>query len=233
MPSAIIVMVKIFGALRSGNTKMEDGKMNRTVLKDAEGRFLIDYPAGFSDPFMLEIAKKHKIEKMNNLAQESFAKKQFKSPNKIVESMAKVVSQSSLVSIFEKIKFRDLAKALSADEKECLSHGLREFLHGDQGFGFELMRDLLNEYKLAKWTLLTICPVYYRPDLEVYIQPTTTKKIIAYYQLEGLKYSPKPTYEFYQAYREQINQMKAEVEISLQGGNAAFSGFLMMSLRSL
>ena len=101
-----------------------------------------------------------------------------------------------------------------------------------KGFGFELMRDLLNEYKLAKWTLLTICPVYFRPNLEVFIQPTTTKKIIAHYQLEGLKYSPKATFEFYQVYREQINQMKTEVEISLQGGNAAFSGFLMMSLHS-
>ena len=206
--------------------------MNRTVLKEAEGRFLMDYPGGFSNPLMLEIMKKHKVEKMNKLAQESFAVKQFKSPDKIVDSMAKIISQSSLVSIFEKLKFRDLAKALSTEEKERLSHGLKEFLHGNQGFGFELMCDLLNEYKLAKWTLLTICPVYYRPNLEVYIQPTTTKRIIAHYQLEGLKYSPKPTFEFYQAYREQINLMKAEVEIELQGGNAAFCGFLMMSLQN-
>jgi len=204
--------------------------MNRIKLKEAEARFFVDYPGGFSNPLMLEIAKKHKVEKMNKLAQESLAIEQFESPGRIVESMAKIVSQSSLVSIFEKPKFRDLTKAMNTNEKERLSYGLREFLHGNQGFGFELMCELLNEYKLAKWTLLTICPVYYRPTVEVYIKPTTTKGIIEHFELEGLKYSPKPTFEFYRAYREQINQMKAEAEASLQGDNAAFCGFLMMSL---
>ncbi len=204
--------------------------MNRIRLKEAEERFLMDYPGGFSNPLMLEIAKKHKGEKMNKLAQESFAIEQFESASRIVESMAKIVSQSSLVSIFEKPKFRDLTKVMNTNEKERLSHGLREFLHGNQGFGFELMCDLLNEYKLAKWTLLTVCPVYYRPSQEVFIKPTTTKGIIEHFELEGLKYSPKPTFEFYRAYREQINQMKAELGASLQGGNAAFTGFLMMSI---
>jgi hypothetical protein len=146
------------------------------------------------------------------------------------ESMAKIVSQSSLVSVFEKPRFRDLTKALYSDEKELLSLGLKEFLHGNQGFGFDLMCDLLNEYKLAKWTLLTVCPIYYRPNTEVFIKPTTTKWVIAHFELNDLKYSPKPTYEFYRAYRDQINRMKAETGASLQVGNAAFTGFLMMTM---
>ncbi len=204
--------------------------MNRTKLKEAEARFFRNYPGGFSNPLMLEIAKKHKVEKMNKLAQESLAIEQFENPIKIVDAMCKIVSQSSMVSLFEKPKFRDVVKAMSGTEKERLSLGLKEFLHGNQGFGFELMSDLLHEYKLAKWTLLTICPVYYRPSVEVFIKPTTTKGVIEYFELEGLKYSPNPTFEFYRAYREQINQMKAEVDASLQHDNAAFCGFLMMSL---
>jgi len=206
--------------------------MNKIKLKDAEARFLAEYPEGFSDPRMLEIAKKHKVEQMNKLAQESFAIQEFKNPSKIVESMAKVVSRSSLVSVFEKPKFRDLTKALNSDEKERLSQGLKEFLHGNQGFGFDLMCDLLNEYKLAKWTLLTVCPIYYRPDTEVYVKPNTTKWIITHFELDGVKYNPKPTYEFYRAYRDQINRMKAETAASLQVSNAAFTGFLMMSMHA-
>lgn len=204
--------------------------MNRAKLKEAEERFFTRYPGGFSNPLMLEIAKKHKVEKMNKLAQDSFAIEQFENPGKIVDSMCKIVSQSSMVSLFEKPKFRDLTKAFSSNEKERLSLGLKEFLHGDQAFGFKLMADLLNEYKLAKWPLLTICSIYYRPGVEVFIKPTTTKGVIAYFELEGLKYSPNPTFEFYRAYREQINQMKKELDASLQFDNAAFCGFLMMSM---
>jgi hypothetical protein len=207
-----------------------DEVLNITKLKEAEERFLMQYPGGFSDPVMLEIAKKHKAEKMNKLAQDSFSVDQFESPNKIVDSMSKIVSQSSMVSIFEKPKFRDLIKSISDNEKEVLSHGLKEFLHGDQWFGFKLMSGLLNEYKLAKWTLLTACPVYYNPSVEVFIKPTTAKGVIEYFELEGLKYSPKPTFEFYSAYREQINRMKHEVSAVLQVNNAAFCGFLMMSI---
>lgn len=204
--------------------------MNRMKLKDAEARFLAEYPGGFSDPLMDEIVKKHKVEKMNKLTQESLAPERFENTGGIVESMAKIVSQSSMVSVFEKPRFRDFTKALNSEEKERLALGLKEFLHGNQGFGFELMCDLLHEYKLAKWTLLTICPVYYRPEVEVFIKPTTTKWIIRHFELEGLIYSPRPTFEFYRAYRDQVNRMKAQVGDSLQGNNAAFTGFLMMSM---
>lgn len=204
--------------------------MNITKLKEAEEKFLLQYPGGFSNPLMLGIAKKHKLEKMNKLARDSFKIEQFDDPCKIVDSMCKVVSQSSMVSLFEKPKFRDLVKAMSDNEKELLSLGLKEFLHGDQKFGFEMMFGVLNEYKLAKWPLMTVCPVYCRPDFEVFIKPTTVKGVIEYFELEGLKYGPTPSYQFYKSYREQINLMKKEVSALLQNDNGAFCGFLMMSL---
>ena len=206
--------------------------MNAKKLKDAEKSFFERFPGGFHNPLMLEIIKKHKPEKMNKLATESFSEDKFLYPHKVVESMAKVVSQSSMVSIFEKPKFRDFVKALSDSETERLSHGLFEFLHGEQGFGFDLMESLLNEYKIAKWPLLTVFGVYYNPSVEILIKPTTVKNVIEYFELEGIKYSPKPSYEFYRAYRDQINQMKKQVDASLQKDNAAFSGFLMMTMNN-
>jgi len=206
--------------------------MNLTKLKEAEERFFIEYPGGFSNPSMLEIAKKHKVDKMNKLTQESFAIEQFANPREIAESMVKIVSRSSLISLFEKPKFRDLVSSLTDYEKERLSDGLKEFLYGNQEMGFKLMADLLTEYKLAKWSLMTVCPVYFRPRVEVFVKPTTAKNVIEYFELEGLQYSPKPTYEFYKEFREQINQMKKEVDSSLQFDNAAFTGFLMMTIPS-
>lgn len=204
--------------------------MNKAKLKEAEERFMMRYPGGFSNPQMLELTKKHKIEKMKKMAQDSFALEQFEDAAGIVDSMGKVVGQSSLVSIFEKPRFRDLVRVMNDSEKEHLAHGLKEFLHGDQVFGFRLMTGLLHEYKLAKWPLLTVCPIYYRPSTEVFIKPTTAKGIIEYFELTGLKYNSNPTFEFYQAYRERIMQMKQEVHVSLQVDNAAFCGFLMMAM---
>lgn len=207
--------------------------MNKEKLKEAEENFIMRFPGGFSNPQMLAIAKKHKVEKMVKLAQECFALEQFEVPSNIINSMGKIVSQSSLISIFEKPKFRDLIKSLSDSEKMHVAYGLKEFLHGDQALGFRLMTGLLSEYKLAKWPLLTVYSIYYRPSVEVFVKPTTAKKIIDYFELTELKYNSSPTFEFYQGYREQIMQMKQEVHASLQVDNAAFCGFLMMTLENL
>ncbi|WP_371361786.1 hypothetical protein SRRS_31220 [Sporomusa rhizae] len=206
--------------------------MNKAKLKEAEEKFIMQFPGGFSNPQMIELTKKHKVEKMKKMAQDSFAIERFEFADNIIDSMGKVVSQSSLISVFEKPKFRDLIKVLSDSEKEHLTHGLKEFLHGDQAFGFGLMTGLLQEYKLAKWPLLTIYPIYYRPSVEVFIKPTTAKGIIEYFELTGIKYNSTPTFEFYKSYREQIMQMKQKVHTSLQVDNAAFCGFLMMTLEN-
>jgi hypothetical protein len=144
--------------------------------------------------------------------------------------MRKIVTSSSMVSVFEKPKFRDLLNDLSNGEREELADGLKNTLHGDQAKGFSQMISVLLPYKMAKWTLLTVCPVYYRPAVEVFIKPTTVKNVIEYFELQGLTYSPKASWEFYKLYREQINLMKSSMDKRLQLDNAAFSGFLMMSI---
>ena len=76
---------------------------------------------------------------------------------------------------------------------------------------------------------MTVIQAYYRPDKEVFIKPTTTKLVIEGLGL-GLNYDPTPSWDFYQAYREQITAMKKQVNSSLSPNNPAFCGFLMMSL---
>jgi len=107
-------------------------------------------------------------------------------------------------------------------EKDCI--------HGDMEKGFDLMISVLEKVKLAKWPIITVCPLYYNPDEEVFIKPTTVKKIIAYYELEDIVYKPRPSYEFYWKYKKYFREMRREVDIKAAPDNAAFSGFLMMSV---
>jgi hypothetical protein len=207
--------------------------MNTEKLKQAEKNFLNRYPGGFTHPEMMEISKKHKPEKMFNMARERFGKEKFSDSEGIIESMVKIVNNSSMVSLFEKPKFKDFANHLDDDRRNLITEGLKQLLHGNEETGFEILVDILGEEKLAKWTLMTIIPAYYSPDIEVFIKPATTKGVIKYFELENLIYKPLPTFDFYHRYRDEINNMKKKVSTLLSPSNPAFSGFLMMVMEGL
>jgi hypothetical protein len=207
--------------------------MNLAKLIQAETAFLHRYPGGFDNPEILATrVKKHKPDQMIALAQKSFSRENFKLPDRIVQNMIKVISRSSIISVFEKPRFRDFANGLSPQEKEFLSSGLKELLYGDEQTGFEMILDLLKSEKLAKWSLMTVCQTYFHPQRDVFIKPTTVKGVIEYFELENLYYRPTPFWAFYSAYRFTFLEMKSIVNPSLSPTNPAFSGFLWMSIRS-
>ena len=199
-------------------------------LKLAEVEFLQRFPGGFAHPDMQAIGKKHNVTKMVAFAQQSFTKKASKDIDSYTENMIKVVSRSSMVSMFEKPKFRDFVERLSPAEKACLVKAMNQMLHGNQQAGFDAMVDLLHTEKLAKWSLISIIPAYYSPTSEVFVKPTTTKNVIKYFEIKDLIYKPRPSWDFYQRYRAIINAAKDKVDGSLSPSNAAFSGFLMMTM---
>jgi len=204
--------------------------MNIVNLQLAEKRFFDTYPGGFDNPELIEIGKRHKMKPRMEFCQTNFALDKFSNPHLIVENMVKAISRSSMVSLFEKPKFRDYVKTFDEMNTIALSESLKELLHGDQQAGFELMVEILAEAKLAKWTLITIIPTYFNPTFEVFVKPTTVKSIIKNLELDDIQYKPTPTYEFYAKYRDYINEMKKHVDESLSTSNAQLSGFLMMSL---
>lgn len=203
--------------------------MDIKKLKKAASDFLERYPDGFCHPEMIEMGKKHKMDKMVALAQGSFARQNFKNPDEITNSMLKIVTQSSLISIFEKPKFRDFIKRTPPNDKVLIAKGLKELLYGNEQEGFEELLFQFQREKLAKWTLMTVFQAYFNPEVDVFIKPTTTKSIIKELNLD-IVYNPTPSWEFYESYRNIINQMKTKIEKSLAPSNAAFCGFLMMSL---
>ncbi len=203
--------------------------MNLEKLKQAEALFLQRYPQGFLHPDMLALGKKHKMDKMIEMAQTSFAKSRFKDVKGVASAMVQIVSRSSMISVFEKPRFKDYVTSLDTNELLPLTEGLKDFIHGNQRQGFESMVNALKYAKLAKWSLITLIPNYFAPNDEVFLKPTTVKGVIKQFELEPLQYKPTPTWEFYDWYRQQIAAMKAEIIDTLKPNNAAFCGFLMMS----
>jgi len=94
-----------------------------------------------------------------------------------------------------------------------------------------MILDLLKREKLVKWSLMTVCQTYFHPQQDVFVKPTTVKGVIEYFELENLQYRPTPSWAFYEAYRSAFLDMKARVDKSLSPTNAAFSGFLWMTIR--
>ena len=158
-------------------------------LKQAEEAFFNRYPGGFENPEMIENGKKHKMDKMVAFAQEGFVKRNFKLPELIIKNMVKVVSRSSMVSLFEKPKFRDFARSLPPKDMKTLTSGWENILHGEEQLGFETMLEVLQSGKLGKWSLMTICQNYFRPEVEVFVKLTTAKGVIEYFELENLQYN--------------------------------------------
>ncbi len=87
------------------------------------------------------------------------------------------------------------------------------------------MLNILMNYKMAKWTLMTVYRCYYYPDTDLLYKPTTVKNIIKHFEIEDLVYKPRPSYDFFVRYRDVINKMKTIVTPSVSKYNAGFSGF--------
>lgn len=199
-------------------------------VKYLEEKFLQIYPQGFESESLVEEGKKHKLRKTSDFIIESTLQKNLDSGLDALEDVVKCVTKSSMVSVFEKVKFKDLIKGITDDEKFYFLDALNENIHGDEEKGFNMLKDFLSKYKLAKWPLMTVFRAYINLDYDVFIKPTTVKKILAYLEYDEIKYSPTPTYEFYTKYRDLMNGLKEHVDSSLYPSNPAFSGFFMIML---
>lgn len=205
--------------------------MNLQKLKNAEAYFLELYPEGINDVGLLPIIKKHGTAKIGEHVREMFAKENFTQPEFICENFAKTASKSTLISLFEKPKVRDMVKSMRMERRDMFAIGLYELLYGDKKEGFETLVEVLSFYSLAKWSIVTLIPYYFYRDKEFFIKPTTTKNVITFFEIEGLVYKPRPSYEFYVKYKKVLETMRAEVSEKISpNDNAGFTGFLMMAM---
>ena len=205
--------------------------MNLRKLKQAEAEFLARYPEGFADPGMAPIRKKHNVGKLTEFAQANLTRTHFNRPEHVAETLVRIVSRSSMVSMFEKPRFRDFVGSLNSHEKEHLAFAFEKRLYGrSKRAGFEEILGMLSHHKLAKWSLISAVPFYLAPTKEAFVKPTTAKGIVAFLEIEDLHYKPRPSWAFYRSYLKLLQEVKKEVHPSLSPSYAALSGFLMSSL---
>jgi hypothetical protein len=204
--------------------------MNIEKLKQLEAEFLMRYPLGFDDPELMAVAKKHKVEEMKNYVHTHFSEDHFNDPAAISRAFTKLIEKSSLVSTFEKVKYKNAVKLFNQDDIETLSSALWDILYGDQRKGFNQLVLLLATFDLAKWPILTVLGLYYNGDYEVLVKPTTVKSVLNYLEVSEIKYTSKPNYDFYLQYRTLINDLKEKTGKSIATDNGAYCGFLMITI---
>lgn len=200
--------------------------MNLEKLRQAEGQFLGRYPGGFGDPAMDSIKKKHDIDKLAAFARDNLTRSHFNQPGNLAQSLLKIVSRSSMVSRFEKPRFRDFIGSLNSHEKQALADAFEKRLYGrNKRQGFDELLGMLIPHKLAKWSLISVVPFYLAPAREVFVKPTTAKGILAYLEVEGLQYKPTPSWEFYRGYQKLLVDIKERVAPSCRQITRRCPGF--------
>lgn len=204
--------------------------MDIEKLKILESEFLDRYPKGFQDEHFFPTMKKFKPQKLEEFAKEALKKENFTDPNLIVEGFFKTIQKSVMVSLFDKLKLKDALATLNSYEKDMLSIEIYELLYGDKKNGFEGLVEFLAEYRVAKWTIVTIVPYSMSRQSEYFIKPTTTKNIINYFGFKDVVYRPKPSFEFYENYTKHLDEMKLELDSSLTFDNAAYTGFFKIAI---
>lgn len=204
--------------------------MNLERLKELEKEFLLQYPGGFETEDIKKAGKKHNLAKHVKYLKETCSEENMRKGLDVYNDVMKVVINSSMVSVFEKVRFRDFIKEIDEMEKLELMGSIYEMLHGDEKEGFTRLVSLLSFYKMAKWPIITVFLALSDLEYQVFVKPTTAKKIIKALELEDIQYSPKATYEFYSKFRYYINELKKHVNSKLQVVNPAFTGFLMMTI---
>ncbi len=201
--------------------------MNIEKLKELEDNFLSIYPDAFDSEDMKEVKKKHKIYKLQKYLLEVCSKENLTNGKDIISDITKFITRSSMISVFEKVKFKDIMKELSEDEHIIFVQAIKELLYGNEEEGFNHLVYVLKPYKLAKWSIISAFKAYYNLNTEVFIKPTTVKKIIRELELDDMIYHPTPDFHFYKKFRDYINEMKTLVDPRLSSSNPAFTGFLM------
>lgn len=204
--------------------------MNLDKLLETESEFLQEYPLGFNSETLKPIAKKHKFPQMVDFAHKTFTIANLVNNEKTIDDIVKFVTRSSMVSVFEKVRFKDAIKSMNQTEKGNLIVAIKELFYGDEEAGFNIMVEVLRTYKVAKWPIITSFRCYFFPTTDLLIKPTTVKGVINKFELEGCIYNSKPTFEFYQSYRKEIQSMAKQCDASLSPSLAAFSGFLMFTM---
>lgn len=182
--------------------------MNREKLREAEASFLQIYPRGFADPAIQPLRRKHNVDRLVAFTQENLTRASCNRPEFVAEMLLRIISRSSMVSRFEKPRFREFIGSLGSEDKRALAYAVEQRLFGRKQKGFEAVLDMLLHHGIARWAVISAVPFYFAPRREVFVKPTTAKGILAFLEVDSPRYHATPSWAFYRGFRDLLTEVR-------------------------
>lgn len=175
-------------------------------MNEVDFAFLQKFPDGLNDELWIDMGKKHKTIKITEKLNDQLSKQNFKmlitkkDYQTICDLSLKLLRQSTMISVFEKVAF---ANYLAHDDiKKDFSLSLFDFMYkfGEDSFkNFVLTLARHKKEKncnACKWTVVTFFKAYQDTNNYIFVKPTSIKAISNALHTE-IGYTPYPNYETY------------------------------------
>lgn len=208
-------------------------------IKFIEQSFLRQFPNGLQDDEFKMLGKKHQSsDRIIKMFKESITIKNLTTRNESIQeetmkSIIKAISQSTLISTFEKVAFKNYIKdtkihkpfmeALANMLHDCNEDTMNAFVHV-----CSLKKNETNA-NIAKWPIVTFFLAYFDPQNEIFIKPTTIKQV-AYIMNVDIEYQALPNFNTYKKARKMILDFKQQSSLVHDENNIMVQAIMYTSI---
>lgn len=200
--------------------------------------FLNFFPEGLEDEEFINLSKKHKVNNkifktIEDIDIEDFLEEYPPTVKKNIQLITKLVTSCSMVSVFEKMAFKNYI----ADKRlhETFLQSLYELLNNcneDTFMEFARVLGLRKHEKncnIAKWPIITFFLMFFNPDQEVFIKPTTIKKVAKLLEYD-IKYEATLNYQTYSLVRDMVTDYKKSSSLCKNENNINVQAIMYCAL---
>jgi len=208
--------------------------MNKHYIDDL---FLLHYSDGIKDEEFSNKGNRHiknyqASEKAQTLDLEELLEENSYSINYCCDFITKLVTMSTIISVFEKVAFKNYLSDYKV--RPLFLKSLYEVItnNNEETFNnFVYTLSLKKKEKNSnpcKWPLITYLLVVFHPYDEVFIKPTTIKRILTIFDSD-ISYTSTPNYETYHGIRSLLLDYKKHSSIAKKVDNFTLSGILFVA----
>lgn len=208
-------------------------------IKFIEQSFLRQFPNGLEDETFKMLGKKHQSSnRILMMFKDSITLKNLTSRNESIreetmKSIIKAVTQSTLISTFEKVAFKNYIKdtrihqpfmeTLAALLNDCNEETMSAFVHV-----CSIKKNETNA-NIAKWPIITFFLAYSDPYNEVFIKPTTIKQVAKIMNVD-IEYQALPNFNTYERARNMILDFKKQSSLVHDENNIMVQAIIYSSI---
>ncbi len=208
-------------------------------IQQIDQLFLRRYPNGVNDDAFVSIGRKHQSsDRILATFQEQLTINRLISTNRAIQeetikAIIKVVSQSTLLSTFDKIAFKNYMK----DQKiyGLFLHALAEMLNDfneetlDAFVKVCSLKKQESNANIAKWPIVSFFLTYHDPYEHIFIKPTTIKQLSKVLDYD-IQYHALPNYQTYKLAREMVFDFKNQSSLTKGLNNIMVQAILYSSI---